>query len=84
MRLNFTNEQINAIVRIGHSIDNDKQLKYNKDFARLFKLEYPDSTASNAQLYQLFTRRRKVKVNLTSVLKMLKYSTRTNILNIKV
>ena len=38
MRLNFTNEQINAIVRIGHSIDNDKQLKYNKFYCGFRRL----------------------------------------------
>jgi hypothetical protein len=66
MRQTYSNEQINAIVRIGQSIENDKNLKYTKDFARLFHLEYPESTATNAQLYQLYTRRRKLYVNKCS------------------
>ncbi len=63
MRNNFSNEQLNAIVRIGQMIADDKSLTYKHDLVRLFKCEYPEANVTYNVLYANFQRRRIAKVN---------------------
>jgi hypothetical protein len=63
MRANkFTNQQKNAILRIGLSIANSKvkSVKFNTHLLPLYREEFPtDQTTSFQSLYQLFNKLKK-------------------------